>query len=292
MALVIVALFAIGWLTFSGTEVGMANAIELRGGRLSRNNDAATPQSVIDDAHELARQTVGDSQDKLRNLAGQLLTTYREARNTDVVVFFNSGGWGWNLFDKTPGWESIIGGIKSELHALGYRTLVLNYQRTSKGLRGCIREFFGELTHQSSKAAELARRIEFLTDRIPNLRVLIAGESTGTIISDKTMTILPENSRVYCIQTGTPFWYKPLSQVRTLLMNSNGQAVDTFSYGKISTMIWATVRGWFGLMPPEENRGTILTWLRAPGHDYSWQYPGVSSEVIKFLKNNFEARKS
>jgi hypothetical protein len=30
-----------------------------------------------------------------------------------------------------------------------------------------------------------------------------------------------------------------------------------------------------------------LSWLKAPGHDYSWQYPGVSSAVIDFLNKNF-----
>ncbi len=52
-------------------------------------------------------------------------------------------------------------------------------------------------------------------------------------------------------------------------------------------MVWATVKGWFGLSSPDENPGNVLSWLRAPGHDYSWEYPGVSSEVINFLQGNF-----
>jgi hypothetical protein len=73
-------------------------------------------------------------------------------------------------------------------------------------------------------------------------------------------------------------------------MNSNGTGIDTFSYGNIPAMIWATFVGWFGFSPPEENPGDILSWLRAPGHDYSWQYPGVSSAVIDFLDTNFPAK--
>ncbi|MCK4274337.1 MAG: hypothetical protein KAW90_05545, partial [Dehalococcoidales bacterium] len=57
--------------------------------------------------------------------------------------------------------------------------------------------------------------------------------------------------------------------------------------GNVPAMIWSTVKGWFGLTSPEDNPGSILSWLKAPGHDYSWQYPGVCSEVEKFLEENF-----
>ncbi len=141
------------------------------------------------------------------------------------------------------------------------------------------------------KARELAKRVEFLTDHIPNLSVIVAGESNGTVITDSTMNILRDNPRVYSIQTGTPFWHKPTSLDRTLLMNSNGKTIDTFSYGNVPAMIWATLKGCLHLSSLEDNPGTILSWLRAPGHDYSWQYPGVYSEVVTFLENNFKAKK-
>jgi len=70
--------------------------------------------------------------------------------------------------------------------------------------------------------------------RDPNwIRVIVAGESTGTVVADGAMSILRDNPRVYSIQTGTPFWHRPLSLDRTLLMNSNGKTIDTFSHGNI-----------------------------------------------------------
>lgn len=189
---------------------------------------------------------------------------------------------------NSPGWASILDGIKSELEGLGYKSLVLNYRRTSSGLRGCMNEFVEVVTRYPHKSRELAKRVEFLTDHIPDLKVIVAGESTGTVISDKAMGILKDKPQVYSIQTGTPFWHKPTALDRTLLMNSNGQGVDTFSYGNVPAMIWATIKGWFGLSSPDDDPGNILSWLKAPGHDYSWQYPGVYSEVVNFLTNNFE----
>ncbi len=287
-ALVALPLITVVWLSIFYTEVGMAKEVGFQEPDLPVYEYSTVPQSVIDDATELATELVGNSQDKLQGMVDQLVATYVEARDMDVVVVFNSGGWGWNLTMDTPGWASILDGIKSELENLGYKSLVLNYRRTSGGLQGCMKEFVEVITRYPHKSRELAKRVEFLTDHIPNLKVIVAGESTGTVISDKTMGILKDKPQVYSIQTGTPFWHKPTALDRTLLMNSNGRGIDTFSYGNVPAMIWATIKGWLGLSSPDDNPGDILSWLKAPGHDYSWQYPGVYSEVVNFLTSNFE----
>jgi hypothetical protein len=285
--MVVILLFAVIWLTLFDSEVGMARDIGIQEPELSTYDYSSVPQSVIDDAVTLATDIVGDSQEKLQTLVDQLLATYVEAEDKDVIVLFNSGGWGWNLTQETPGWASILDGIKSQLDKLGYQSLVLNYRRTSTGLRGCIKEFCEAAARYPRKACDLARQVEFLTDHFPNLRIIVAGESTGTVISDKTMDILKDMPRVYSIQTGTPFWYKPVPMDRTLLMNSNGRGIDTFSYGNVPAMVWATVKGWLGMSSPDDNPGDILSWLKAPGHDYSWQYPGVCAAVVDFLDKNF-----
>lgn len=293
-ALMALPLIAIVWLAISYTdytEVVMAKEIGMQEPALPAYDYSAVPQPVLEDAAALARDLVGKSQDKLQSFIDQLVATYMEARDIDVVIVFNSGGWGWNLTLDTPGWASILDGIKSELDNLGYKSLVLNYRRTSSGLWGCIKEFIEAVARYPHKARELAERVKFLTDHIPSLKVIVTGESTGTVISDKTMGILQDEPQVYSIQTGTPFWHKPTALDRTLLMNSNGRGIDTFSYGNVPAMVWATFKSWFGFSSPNDNPGSILSWLKAPGHDYSWQYPGVYAEVVKFLANNFGWKK-
>lgn len=285
--LIAIPLIAIVWLTVFSSEVGMAKDVGIQEPPLTEYDQSAVPQSVIDDAVELASELIGKGQENIQNFVDQLLAMYTEVKDLDVVIVFNSGGWGWNLTDETPGWASILDGITSQLERQGYHSLVLNYRRTGNGITGCIKEFYEALARYPHKAKDLAWRVEFLTDHLPNLRIIVAGESTGTVISDKTMVILKDKAQVYSIQTGTPFWHKPTALDRTLLMNSNGRGVDTFSYGNVPAMIWATVKGWFGLTSPEDNPGSILSWLKAPGHDYSWQYPGVCTEVQKFLEENF-----
>ena len=285
--LLAVPLLAIIWLTIFDSEVGMARDIGIQEPPLTECDYSSVPQTVIDDAVELAGDLFGKGQENIQSFVDQLVAMYNEVKDLDVVIIFNSGGWGWNLTNETPGWESILDGITTQLATQGYNTEVLNYRRTSSGMTGCLQEFYEAATRYPNKAKDLAWRVEFLTEHLPDLRIIVAGESTGTVITDKTMGILKDETRVYSIQTGTPFWHKPSETDRTLLMNSNGKGIDTFSYGNIPAMIWATVKGWFGLTSPDDNPGDILSWLKAPGHDYSWQYPGVCSEVVEFLDKNF-----
>ena len=265
----------------------MAKNIGIQEPILAALDYAAIPRNVIENANRVAKKAVRSSPEKTKIYADELLATYTEAVVKDIVIFFNSGGMGWNLTTDTPGWASILNGIKSELETLGYHPLVLNYRRTGSGLRSSIREFFEAAYRYPHKTKDLARRVEFLIDNLPGLKIIIAGESTGTVISEKTMRILRDKQNVYSIQTGMPFWHRPVVLARTLSMRSNGSIVDTFSDGRVRAMLWATFKSWFGR---KNKPGTILSWLKAPGHDYSWQYPGVSSAVIKFLESNFAAK--
>jgi len=131
--------------------------------------------------------------------------------------------------------------------------------------------------------------MEFLTGHIPDLKVIIAGESDGTVISDSTMHLLRDNPRVYSIQTGPPFWHQNVVRERTLVLEDNGMHPDSFSQGDLPTMVIASIKELMGIPQPEENSGRILSFLRAPGHDYRWRYPAVYTKVTGFLENNFSS---
>jgi hypothetical protein len=287
MILAVIILLTAVYVTLFSLEVGMSSDIGIQYPVLPPCDYSLVPQPVIDNAVEAATVIVGKSREKLQEVVDQLLATYLEAKNRDVVVVFNSGGWGWNIAHNTSGWGSILDGIESELESQGYQTAVMNYRRTGSGFKGILREFVEAATRYPHKAKDLAARIEFLTANLPELKVIIAGESTGTVISDKTMGLLKNDTRVYSIQTGTPFWHKTAAFDRTLLMNNNGATRDTFSYGDVPAMVWTTVKSWFGVATPEDKAGHVMFWLKAPGHDYSWQYPGVYNKIVEFIKANF-----
>lgn len=284
-ALAVILCLGIAAITYS--EVGVTSRVEADEFPMSVCNLSAVPQSVAEDAIELAGELFGDYQERYDDFVNQLLVDYLEAEDKDFVVVFNPGGWGWNLLEASPGWYSIFTGIESELDDLGYTSLLLNYQRTTDSLRGRLNELVKMVTGYSSKAKDLVYRVEFLTDHVPELRVIIAGESNGTIISDYVMSILGDNQQVYSIQTGPPFWHKNIVLARTLLLTDNGITPDSFSRGDFLAMIRGNLKALFGLSQPEDDYGTILHFVDAPGHDYWWQYPEVRLQITNFLEQNF-----
>jgi len=274
-------------LVLTASQIGVTSETGSGGVPLSATDLSAVPQSVIEDATKLATEQFGDGQEKCDNFVNQLLGTYLEAKNKDFVILFNSGGWGWSLVEASPGWLSIFTGIESELNSSGYTSLLLTHQRTVDTLQGRLDEIVEMITGYSSKAEDLACRVEFLITHIPDLRVIITGESNGTVICDRAMGILTDSPQVYSIQTGPPFWHDTIMLDRTLVMTYNGRTPDSFSQGEFLTLIRANLRALFGLPQPENESGVVGNFVRAPGHDYWWQYPEVYSQITNFLDKNF-----
>ncbi len=289
-ALTAILLLAVVLLASSYSEIGIADQVGSGGLSLYANDFLAVPQSVADDASKLAANLFGDTRGKYMDFVNQLVGSYAEARDKDILIVFNPGGWGWSSVERSPGWQSIIDGMESELDGLGYSSLSLNYRRTSETVPGRIKELVEIFSDYPSKAGDLAYRVKFLTDHIPDLKVIIAGESNGSIISDSVMNILRDNPKVYSIQTGPPFWAKPSMLDRTLVLKSNGAMPDSFSDADIPTLLWANLKALLRLSPPEDRPGNVLYHVRAPAHDYSWQYPGVALQIDGFLEKNFGIR--
>ncbi|MFC2059717.1 hypothetical protein ACFLTZ_01315 [Chloroflexota bacterium] len=258
------------------------------------NDLSAVPKPVVEAATRLSMELCGDYPEKCDDLVTQLLTTYLEAKEKDFVTIFNPGGWGWNLIGVSAGWRSILDGIKSELSNLGYTLLPLNYMRTIDTAEGRGDEVGSMISLHPSKANDLALRIEFLTNNIPDLKVILAGESTGTVICDRVMNILKDNPQVYSIQTGPPFWHNSVTLDRTLdrtlVITDNGLSPDSFSKGDIFTILRANLETLFGFPLLPYDSGNILKYVRAPGHEYWWQYPEVSPQITSFLEKNFGIR--
>ena len=282
----LVLLLGIVVLTASYSESGVTCMIGTEAVPSSLSDFSAIPQSVVDDATELAVELFGDGQEKCDDFVNQLLAIYSEAEDEDFVVVFNSGGWGRNLVEASPGWWSIFIGIESELDNSDYTSLMLNHLRAADGFLGRLDEVGEVINGYQSKAEDLACRVDFLTTHITDLKVILAGESTGAIITDSAMKILADNPQVYSIQTGPPFWHQTTMLNRTLVMSGNGITRDSLSQGDLLSIILGYFKGWFGLSEPVVDFGTPPHHIDAPGHDYWWQYPEVCSQITNFLRHN------
>jgi len=289
-ALVAVMLLAVALLSFSYIDVGITDIVGAGELILATYDLSTVPDSVAADAVSLGKELFGDSRDRYEDFADQLVASYLEVQDKDIMVVFNSGGWGWNVPEDSPGWGSILDGIKSELESMGYNSVVLNYRRTSDTVRGVLKEFGEAATHYPSKAKDLACRVDFLTAHVPHLQVIVAGESNGSVVSDEAMAMLQDNPQVYSIQTGTPFWYRAVPRERTLVLNDNGVVPDTFSHLDVGAILSASFKSMLGLSTEEVPAGTILEHIKAPGHDYSWHYASVCRQITRFLDENFNIK--
>jgi len=287
LGLCLVMLLGAALVASSHPFIGIASEAGTGGLPLVAYDSSTIPQSVIDDASLIATALFGDSQEKASNFVSQVLAIYTEAKDKDFIILFNSGGWGWNLLENSRGWDSIFVGIKSQLDDMGYQSLVLDYKRTEESWRACLQEASEIANFYPSKAQDLTGRVQFLTRNIPNVKVIVAGESTGTVIADKVMTTMRDNPQVYTIQTGPPFWHKQDAAERALVLTSNGLLPDSFSQGDILSLVKANLKALAGIPQATDDGGTVLRYFRAPGHEYWWQYPDVYTEITRFLECNF-----
>ena len=287
VALGLVLLLGMVALAASYSASGLTCEIGAEGLPLTLADFSAVPQSVIDDATSLAVELFGGGREEGDAFVNQLLAMYSEAKDKDFVLVFNPGGWGWNPVEASPGWWSIFNGIKSELESSGYTSLMLNYRRAVDSFLGHLDEGREMITGYQSKARDLACRAQFLTTHIPDLKVILAGESTGTIITDSAMKILADNPQVYSIQTGPPFWHHSAMLERTLVLTDNGIVPDSFSQGDYWGITLGYLKNWLNLSEPEDDFDTTPHYIAAPGHDYGWQYSEVCFEITNFLRQNF-----
>ncbi len=245
---------------------------------------SSLPQSMIDEASTLAEGLFGYAEALRDEFATELLATYQAARDKDVVIFFNTGGFGWDAISETKEGQGFIDGIGVELDNLGVNPLLLNYKRTAVTVNGGVSEFLLATGYYPTKSKDLAARVKFLTDHIPGIKVILAGLSNGTLICDSVMNILKDNQQLFSIQMGPPFWNDATSTERTLVLRGNGIIPDSFSQVDIITIMRANLEALFG--QNQEHPGNIFTYIGAPGHDYKWQYAEVRSRIIDFLREN------
>ncbi len=291
LGITVVILLAVIFQALSFTGIGIASETGTGGEPLYITDISTIPQAVVDDALTLANELYGDSLEQRDHYVNQLLAMYNRVNDDDVLVLFNSGGWGWTLVEDSVDWETIADGMQKELDDIGCSAVVLSYQRTAGSLQGYCNELWEMLSGYRTKARDLSTRVQFLTEHKEDFSVVLAGESNGSIICDYVMAALPENTNVYCIQTGPPPWHKEQFGERTLVLKDNGEVPDSFAQADLWTIFKANVSFAWNLITGEASLsdpgGNIGIFVQAPGHEYHWEDSGVCQNITGFLQENF-----
>ncbi|MDD5095113.1 MAG: hypothetical protein PHV74_12175 [Dehalococcoidia bacterium] len=252
-----------------------------------------TPGLVADseyarnEAYSVAQQLFGEDKDKCEDFQKELLSMLSAADGYDALVMFNAGGWGNTPLDEVDDeWDTVVRGIESWLWSNGYKCGLIEYKRCEDSVTDILRELKAFTSARYPEADELAAKIHFVTAVLPDIRVIMAGTSSGAMYSIDVMKLLEGNPRVFSILAGLPFWDKDEPMPQTLLMNYNGKSSDSLANGDLWAMFTHNALHLAGAFRP----GTFVKLddsIRAPGHDYSWKYPLVREQVIGFLENNF-----
>jgi len=207
------------------------------------------------------------------------------SQNTDVIIIFNSGGWGDTPFEEAKDFAPIIEGIQETLEDLGYNSLVIPYKRTKNDFLGKIAGAKDFLSSFKSSSEVLAEKVEFLNKNLPDKKIIIAGLSAGGALVDETLEKVSPQIQVYAIAAGVPFWHDNFESENILLLDNNGK--DSLVKGDIKSLISALVKTPFKWIFSKLN-GENLTFskaLQAPGHEYSWSSPEVRAQIVFFLED-------
>ncbi len=253
---------------------------------------AADNPALLQEAHHLAYQLFGDRAGKVSSFTDRLLDTCTRARGKDFLLVHNPGGWGTNTLEQCLQWEkSIVTGIGATIERLGYSQLLVQYFRSGNGWREQIRDIREQYRFFATKARVMAAELEFITQHIDNLKVVLIGISQGAAFTNSVMQQLTRLDRVYSIEFGMffPHISRRVITERTLVLDSNGLVPDA----AVRLDIMAVAKAYM-VAPFRWVKHLLKARLvrfgycvRVRGHDYDWGYPQVRQQVVDFLETNF-----
>jgi len=219
----------------------------------------------------------------------QLQDILSRVQDSQVIIIFNSGGWGDTPLVKADDFRPVIEGIQQTLGSWGYNSIVLPYERTKSTFLGNAygaQEFFN-LFKDASK--DLALKIGAISQAFPDKKIIIAGLSSGGTFVKETYERISSDLRssVYAIAAGTPFWAGEIEpDPHFLPLDNDGQ--DTLSEGDTGPLLAAFFQSpwkWCDAKIKGEQMKFSES-FRVSGHFYSWNSPEVSPQIIAFLSEN------
>jgi hypothetical protein len=205
----------------------------------------------------------------------------------DILIVFNSGGWGDTPIEEAKDLTPIIEGIQETISQKGYRSAVVPYVRSAEGFMGRMgasRETFSYFRKQSAESA--AALSEFIKEN-PGKRILLVGLSNGAVFVDETMKKLKNaGNSVFAIEIGMPFWEKKTYSENILrLDNDNG---DSLTAGQVSVLVPTALKAPFKwiLAKITGSGESFSEMFFFSTHQYCWDSPKTRHQIVSFLDSN------
>ncbi|MDP3995908.1 MAG: hypothetical protein Q8P74_01535 [bacterium] len=212
-----------------------------------------------------------------------------KAKDSDIIIFFNSGGWGNTPLERAEDFAPIILEIQGTLSKWGYDSAVIPYNRTKAGFWGKIAGAKDFLTSFEYSSEILAGEIESLGKDLPDKKIIITGLSAGGAFVSKTYGRISEGARdsILAIAAGIPFWVKDSDSDNVLQLDNGG--TDSLAMGEIRTLLSSLIISplrWVGARISGESLSLKSITNQFVGHSYNWRTAGP--EIISFLTQAIE----
>jgi len=206
----------------------------------------------------------------------------RAGEESDVVIVFNSGGWGTVPFDKAFDFNPIINETKKIIEEHNYKVSVVQYYRTEETFFAKVASLREVFFNFPDSSRVFSSRIEEFLDKNPGDKVIMAGLSNGASFVDAAMSDLKEEKgNVFAIELGAPFWKKNIKSENILSLNNQA---DILANGKLGQLLISVIKAPF-IWAYSNMSGEKMSFGQAVhinGHDYYW--PQVKNELTSFVE--------
>lgn len=209
---------------------------------------------------------------------------------SDVIIVFNSGGWGYTPFEKAADFAPIVQEIKTNIEQWGYKTVIIPYDRTQKGFLGKITAMKDFFNYFNINSQILSQKTEDLIKQFPDKKIILTGLSQGGTFVEETIGNISKESKksVYGITVGTPFWAKPPESDNIIRITNDGK--DILSSGSfevlLATLVKVPLKWIFSKLRGDNIIFSNL--FSVKGHMYEWSSEKVGPEIISFLEKKLK----
>jgi len=195
---------------------------------------------------------------------------------SDVIIIFNSGGWGTVSYKKAYDLNPFLKCIKNHFKKKNLKVSVIQYFRTEDHLIGKL-GYLKDYAYNFEKQAKEIAKIISKTKK----KVVLLGLSNGALIVDEIMERVKKKN-VFSIELGKPFFGIHSKNKNILLINdyeddlSNGKKIALFK----SIFVYAPMN-WVKSFFLGENL-SLSKMVKVKGHNYPIEKH--KEKVISFME--------
>lgn len=221
---------------------------------------------------------------------GSIRSLYDHLSPYDVVIVFNSGGWGDATLAEADDFTPILSGIEDALAGLGYSSVIVPYTRSAPGVRGRLFDVVELIKAFRYTASLQAEDIRTLHDRFPGKKVVITGLSNGGGLTEIVASKIGDPLPVSAVTAGAPWYYRQPGAANLLLLDNHGR--DAFSTGRVVPIALAVAAAPFKWLAARftNPKLSLARAIEIPGHEYPWTSPEVGPVVVDFLESRLAER--